>query len=352
MKRPVLLFTAIAALSLVAVGTATYVNQPAQVLDRQAEKIQKPVEPQELTAAKPDKAVASKPTERPVFDTVRVEQTGEALVAGNAAPETDVTLKLNGAVVGKAKALTDGSFILIPEKPLAKGAGALTLEMEKDGVVVASEGAVVVDVKRDATPLVARIEPSAPTRVITSTVKSTSSDLELSAVDYDAAGNIVFLGRAKPGQKIRFYVDNRLLREGDADAAGEWRFEGDSAIAAGKHMLRADAIDAKGQVVSRVELPFLREDSSKLANVATQKPNGLPKQTDADDQAVHTATTGVEDAGRQIVIQPGNNLWRLSRQVYGKGRMYTVIYEANRSQVKNPNKIYPGQILTAPKTPN
>jgi nucleoid-associated protein YgaU len=32
--------------------------------------------------------------------------------------------------------------------------------------------------------------------------------------------------------------------------------------------------------------------------------------------------------------------------------MYTVIYEANRSQVKNPNKIYPGQILTAPKTPN
>jgi nucleoid-associated protein YgaU len=49
-----------------------------------------------------------------------------------------------------------------------------------------------------------------------------------------------------------------------------------------------------------------------------------------------------------LVIQPGNSLWKLSREVYGKGRMYTIIYEANRDQLKNPNKIFPGQILTAP----
>jgi nucleoid-associated protein YgaU len=29
--------------------------------------------------------------------------------------------------------------------------------------------------------------------------------------------------------------------------------------------------------------------------------------------------------------------------------MFTIIYEANRDQLKNPNKIFPGQILTAPK---
>jgi nucleoid-associated protein YgaU len=50
----------------------------------------------------------------------------------------------------------------------------------------------------------------------------------------------------------------------------------------------------------------------------------------------------------RIVIQPGHNLWRLSRQIYGKGRLFTVIYEANRDQLRNPNRIYPGQILAAP----
>ena len=30
--------------------------------------------------------------------------------------------------------------------------------------------------------------------------------------------------------------------------------------------------------------------------------------------------------------------------------MFTVIWEANRDLIKNPDRIYPGQILTAPKT--
>ena len=41
-------------------------------------------------------------------------------------------------------------------------------------------------------------------------------------------------------------------------------------------------------------------------------------------------------APTQVVIQPGNNLWKLSRQIYGKGIMYTVIYEANKDQIRRP----------------
>jgi nucleoid-associated protein YgaU len=64
---------------------------------------------------------------------------------------------------------------------------------------------------------------------------------------------------------------------------------------------------------------------------------------------VAAAPVVVEEGPKKLVIQPGNNLWKLSREVYGKGRMFTIIYEANRDQLKNPNKIFPGQILTAPK---
>ena len=51
----------------------------------------------------------------------------------------------------------------------------------------------------------------------------------------------------------------------------------------------------------------------------------------------------------QIIIQPGNNLWKLSRQIYGKGIMYTVIYEANKDQIRKPELIYPGQIFLTPE---
>jgi nucleoid-associated protein YgaU len=51
----------------------------------------------------------------------------------------------------------------------------------------------------------------------------------------------------------------------------------------------------------------------------------------------------------QVIIQPGNNLWKLSRQIYGKGMMYTVIYEANKDQIRKPELIYPGQIFLTPE---
>jgi nucleoid-associated protein YgaU len=53
-------------------------------------------------------------------------------------------------------------------------------------------------------------------------------------------------------------------------------------------------------------------------------------------------------AAGQVVIQPGNNLWRISRVIYGRGVQYTVIYEANRGHIRDPNLIYPGQIFATP----
>jgi nucleoid-associated protein YgaU len=52
----------------------------------------------------------------------------------------------------------------------------------------------------------------------------------------------------------------------------------------------------------------------------------------------------------RVVIQPGNNLWQISRVIYGRGIRYTVIYEANKDQIRDPDLIYPGQIFSTPGT--
>ena len=51
----------------------------------------------------------------------------------------------------------------------------------------------------------------------------------------------------------------------------------------------------------------------------------------------------------RVVIQPGNNLWRISRVLYGSGEKYTMLYKANKDQIRNPDLIYPGQIFKTPE---
>ena len=44
----------------------------------------------------------------------------------------------------------------------------------------------------------------------------------------------------------------------------------------------------------------------------------------------------------------GDTLWGIARQFYGDGSAYKRIAAANSAIIKNPNLIYPGQVLTIP----
>jgi nucleoid-associated protein YgaU len=203
--------------------------------------------------------------------------------------------------------------------------------------VVPSQEQVAVVVKPNKAPaIIAKVTPDQPVAIATPPEKrAPATVVELSAVDYDTAGNIQFQGRVAAGGIVRFYVDNAPVGETVADAKGQWNFKSATAIAPGPHTLRADEVSPAGKVLSRVEQPFLREEPEKLVAVAAP--------------AVDAAAPAIDQPNR-IVIQPGQNLWRISREVYGKGKLFTVIYEANKALIKDPAKIYPGQILTAPKS--
>jgi nucleoid-associated protein YgaU len=84
------------------------------------------------------------------------------------------------------------------------------------------------------------------------------------------------------------------------------------------------------------------------AAAATPVEEGTAIEPSASAEAAETAPAIVIPRKGQIVIQPGNSLWRISRVIYGRGIEYTVIYEANRTQIRNPDLIYPGQIFATP----
>lgn len=45
----------------------------------------------------------------------------------------------------------------------------------------------------------------------------------------------------------------------------------------------------------------------------------------------------------------GDTLWGIAKKYLGNGADYKRIYEANKSIISNPSKIYPGQVLTIPQ---
>jgi len=48
-------------------------------------------------------------------------------------------------------------------------------------------------------------------------------------------------------------------------------------------------------------------------------------------------------------VKKGDSLWKIAGKVYGNPLKWPRIYRANQAKIKNPNRIYPNQVLTIPQ---
>lgn len=48
------------------------------------------------------------------------------------------------------------------------------------------------------------------------------------------------------------------------------------------------------------------------------------------------------------VVQPGESLWQIAGRRGGDPQLWPVLYRANRDQIKDPSRLYPGQTLRIP----
>ncbi|WP_128560830.1 LysM peptidoglycan-binding domain-containing protein, partial [Methylobacterium crusticola] len=78
------------------------------------------------------------------------------------------------------------------------------------------------------------------------------------------------------------------------------------------------------------------------AALAAARPDAPPDARASEPGSVFVAAISTAKVTR------GDNLWSISRKAYGKGYRYTVIFDANQGQIRNPNRIYPGQVFVLP----
>lgn len=74
----------------------------------------------------------------------------------------------------------------------------------------------------------------------------------------------------------------------------------------------------------------------------------LPGVTAAPQEDAVSVTMTVPAQGNTYVVQKGDMLWSIADRVYGDGKLWTVIYAANKDVIKNPECIRAGQVLNIP----
>ncbi len=279
----------------------------------------------------------------PRFDIVRVTAEGTAVIAGRAAPGADVTILEDGKPIGHVTADAAGEFVFTPDAAFLPGPHAIGLAAKTETGVEAhssSDVLVVVAGKEQpgapAVPL-ATLAPNGaasadmPKRLQAPAATATEPPAagvtpkpapEIEVVDYDQAGHLRLAGHATPGDTVSLAIDGQPAGEAATDQDGHWAMAPARAVTPGHHRLTLVARGPDNAVTGTLTLPFLRE---KLAP-GSLKPG-------------------------MVVVQPGQNLWRIAREVYGSGIRYTIIYAANRAHIQRPGIIYPGQTLIVPAAP-
>ncbi|HSG94321.1 MAG TPA: LysM peptidoglycan-binding domain-containing protein, partial [Afifellaceae bacterium] len=117
---------------------------------------------------------------QPSFDIVRVEPSGDVIVAGRSVPDAKVELLSNGSVIAATTADASGEFVLVLETPLAAGGHDLALRTSGgEGVSVYSKTNVAVAVPEDPNGevLVVMNEPGAASRILAKPDEATSADV-------------------------------------------------------------------------------------------------------------------------------------------------------------------------------
>ncbi|WP_271201151.1 LysM peptidoglycan-binding domain-containing protein [Methylopila turkensis] len=334
-----------------------------------------------------DPAQATKPeASKPAFDVVRVEPSGDMVVAGRCVANCSAELLANGKPHAAAKADAQGQWAMTPD-PLPPGDYQIALRArDAQGREQLSEQSLTVAVPTPPSKdvIVVLNEPNAPSRILqqpqaaaaqppatpapteqapmarapapSQATAPSATRLAIGAVEAES-GRVYAQGAGPSGERLRLYLNNAPVATAIIGGDDRWSLRVERGLAPGDYVVRADQLKRGGEtVVARAETRFtyaapVAGQAGAPAAVSPGAPSagGQPSASDPSPQAAAAGDANpVVAAIETATVKRGDSLWRISRSAYGKGMRYTVIYEANDGQIRNPNLIYPGQVLVVP----
>ena len=368
----------------------------------------------------------------PTFDSVRIEVNGFSVISGKANGEGYVLLNLDGVSMPESRSDLDGSgeFVIFVELPPSASSQELRLELYpadidervmSDAVIfLKPRTPVFVAEKPIEDPETASVKGSEATfpnkidslektdteivPIISAEVQSPAIILAdkqgvrvitsageqgpilavvLDTISYNLDGSVRVGGRAVGTGFVRVYLDNQAITTSRIKPSGHWSADLVD-IDVGIYTLRVDELNESGEVTSRAESPFKREDPADIAEILNSGPIVVEPQSAVFDKSPidvqgqvnelsnllgafnDVQVSGIKTMGgdnliggaadfgapavrfRVQTVQPGSTLWAIAKERYGKGIEYFKVFEANKERIRDPDLIYPGQVFELP----
>jgi len=271
-------------------------------------------------APKAEEQVSAAPAEEPAAPPVAlgdaiavsveaVEIDGRKIfVAGGAPAGSTVRIYANDLLLGDARSSPEGRFLLEIERDLKVGDYIIRADvLAANGSKVLARAAVPFE--REPGEAVAAVAPAAPQPAAPASEQPKPAD-QIAAP-------------AQPEQPAQ-PADSNPSEAQDQAAPPPPPVDGQKP---------ADTAAAPGDTKPA--------DAPATPAVAATDPASQPPAADVTAPKLQASASGV-------IIRRGDTLWRISKRVYGRGTRYSTIYVANQDQIRDPDRIWPGQVFRVP----
>jgi nucleoid-associated protein YgaU len=281
----------------------------------------------------------------PSFDVVRIEPSGEGVMAGRAEPGWSISIEDQGATVGETTADEEGAWSIVLEKPLPAGDHSLSVKSVSPDRAhsLTSQQAVPVAVGKGQEAVATRDEADEPVQPQTGSAapgeaaapgptaeeaappepvspsepeedaRRKQPPVKFKTVDYedqgDQSGKIVLSGTGDPGARITLFIDDAPFGEVTIGGDGTWRFEKEAMFPNGEHTFRADLIDeTSGVVVGRASISVRRTEPAPEAKAEPAAPEqAAPAAATPDVAPVVTEAQPAPEPTPQAASPQGNS---------------------------------------------
>jgi nucleoid-associated protein YgaU len=305
--------------------------------------------------AKPaDEAPAAQPAEpkaavKPVLVSAVDYENGRIFVAGTGEPDRIVDIYIDDKLTGSTRVSGDGSFLLEADMDLSVGEHSIRADMlSADGASVEARAAVPLLHEPPAEVAAVEQKPADQTQAA---VAAPAQESSTAAPAQQAPAPSAETQTAGGSDQVAAAGASAI----PAPPAASSSIATQPPVLSPAPEAAAPAGDAPAAEAPAAAAPTA-EAAAPAAAAGTTAEQPAAEQPAATEQPAAGQATSTEAApaqepivtGASVIIRRGDNLWRISRRMLGKGVRYTTIYEANRDQIQDPSLIYPGQVFKVP----
>ena len=278
-------------------------------------KINAPVKVIAPTVPEPVVKHVVKQSNTPSFDLVRIEKSGNIIIAGRNPRESNISVLINKKIVATKHTNKSGEFVFAPSEALKPGNYVISL-IDADRNIKSEDSVFVYVSERGYKNSVSLLMTKNGSKVMQAP-ELADGDLVVSKIDYLDSGRMVVTGRALPRLRVSLSLDDKYLGFARVSDYKNFGLGADiGKLESGKkYKLNIRLHDGEGTTIANVEHEFV-----------------MPEMT-GDDNTFYT-------------VRRGDCLWIIARNFLRRGILFSII--AERNNIKNPNLIFPNQLLQIP----